>query len=235
MHGWMPSTCSLRRPERGTRRAPGAGAKDCGCHSECGHFGDRAKSLAVRPTERFFVARPTTKLLRMTGFVLNRAASYGPKSLPIAADCSSPCAPVPPEHGHPSSSASRSWARRPRRGANRSRPFLSCPWRPTNAGDPQLRSQRPSRGLSRSRTTPAANGILGMVLYAHEQYEYAEPCFQQGPRLRPGPGTLVLLSGEGAAVPRPLRPGRGLFPGDVAPPPRLPARGGEAGTGAPGR
>ncbi len=34
----------------------------------------------------------------------------------------------------------------------------------------------------------ARNGILGMVLYAHEQYEYAEPCFERAHALDPGEG-----------------------------------------------
>jgi len=34
----------------------------------------------------------------------------------------------------------------------------------------------------------ARNGILGMVLYAHEQYEYADPCFQRAHALDPGEG-----------------------------------------------
>ncbi len=34
----------------------------------------------------------------------------------------------------------------------------------------------------------ARNGILGMVLYAHEQYEYAAPCFERAHAFDPGEG-----------------------------------------------
>ena len=34
----------------------------------------------------------------------------------------------------------------------------------------------------------ARNGILGMVLYAHEQYEYAAPCFERAHVFDPGQG-----------------------------------------------
>jgi len=55
---------------------------------------------------------------------------------------------------------------------------------------------------------PAREGILGMVLYAHEQYEFAAPCFQRAHAVDPGEGrwayylgrALVYLGDQEAAV-----------------------------------
>lgn len=55
---------------------------------------------------------------------------------------------------------------------------------------------------------PAREGILGMVLYAHEQYEFAAPCFQRAHAIDPGEGrwayylgrALVYLGDQEAAV-----------------------------------
>ena len=42
----------------------------------------------------------------------------------------------------------------------------------------------------------ARNGILGMVLYAHEQYEYAAPCFERAHALDPGEGRWAYYLGR---------------------------------------
>jgi tetratricopeptide (TPR) repeat protein len=55
---------------------------------------------------------------------------------------------------------------------------------------------------------PAREGILGMVLYAHEQYEFAAPCFARAHAVDPGEGrwayylgrALVYLGDQEAAV-----------------------------------
>jgi protein O-GlcNAc transferase len=42
----------------------------------------------------------------------------------------------------------------------------------------------------------ARNGYLGMVLYAHEQYEFAEPCFERAHALDPGEGRWAYYLGR---------------------------------------
>jgi tetratricopeptide (TPR) repeat protein len=42
----------------------------------------------------------------------------------------------------------------------------------------------------------ARNGILGMVLYAHEQYEFAEPCLERAHALDPGEGRWAYYLGR---------------------------------------
>lgn len=42
----------------------------------------------------------------------------------------------------------------------------------------------------------ARNGYLGMVLYAHEQYEFAEPCFERAHGLDPGDGRWAYYLGR---------------------------------------
>ena len=72
----------------------------------------------------------------------------------------------------------------------------------------------------------ARNGILGMVLYAHEQYEYAEPCFERAHALDPGEGRwsyylgraqLYLASNDRAlaSLRETLRLRRGYLPAEV--------------------
>ena len=43
---------------------------------------------------------------------------------------------------------------------------------------------------------PAREGILGMVLYAHEQYEFAAPCFERAHVLDPGEGRWAYYLGR---------------------------------------
>ena len=43
---------------------------------------------------------------------------------------------------------------------------------------------------------PAREGILGMVLYAHEQYEYAAPCFARAHAVDPGEGRWAYYLGR---------------------------------------
>ena len=74
----------------------------------------------------------------------------------------------------------------------------SLPELPLDTYEPAIRgaiAEAQQEALARPDDA-ARNGILGMVLYAHEQYEYAEPCFQRAHGFDPGEGRWAYYLGR---------------------------------------
>ena len=101
--------------------------------------------------------------------------------------------------------------------------------RPVAAADPEA-AARSARGPPPARRSTEAlkaveetprdaerNGRLGMLLYANEQYEAAEACFERAQALDAGRGALAVLPREGAVEPLGARVGRRLAAGRPAP------------------
>jgi tetratricopeptide (TPR) repeat protein len=77
-------------------------------------------------------------------------------------------------------------------------PLPPLPSLPLDTYEPAIRepvSQAYEEALAKPED-PARNGILGMVLYAHEQYEFAEPCFERAHALDPGEGRWAYYLGR---------------------------------------
>ena len=77
-------------------------------------------------------------------------------------------------------------------------PLPPLPQLPLDTYEPAIR-EPVSEAYDDARERPhdaARNGILGMVLYAHEQYEFAAPCFERAHALDPGEGRWAYYLGR---------------------------------------
>ena len=102
--------------------------------------------------------------------------------------------------------------------AQTQRPLPPLPVLPLDSYEPAIRGpiEAAYQDARDHQGDPAREGILGMVLYAHEQYEFAAPCFQRAHAMDPGEGRWAYYLGRAQALPRRPRVRRHRPPRDAA-------------------